>query len=299
MPILIIALCIVLAVFCSQEGMRAPLADQNLDYISRILYEYNVFDEFFVIMLIVTVFIFRGFQSRPPSQIALLGTAVYFGGRVALSEHMPLVSAPLSFHAMSQTGLVLVAAYLTVQIAHRCAAVDDLFRTLFVPGAARFDYDREAATEKANGTLQYCRRHSHAAGVIMLKPDVPADKAVFAEIAKRMLTEAARSAVTLKVASRVAHGLRRTDILVNCGEKGEIAVICPEADSFRLQAMITRITDDVSASLGIPVRTGSAQFPEDALTYDDLLRVASAQIDQEAGAVLPGGSTDNYRRANP
>jgi hypothetical protein len=46
--------------------------------------------------------------------------------------------------------------------------------------------------------------------------------------------------------------------------------------------MLRRITDDVSASLGIGLRTGSAQFPKDAFTFDDLLRVANSQMDQEA-----------------
>jgi hypothetical protein len=188
--------------------------------------------------------------------------------------------------------LVLVAGYLTVQIARRCAVVDELVETLFVPAAARFDFDLDAATEKARGILQYCRRNGHAAGVLILKPDLSADEAVFPEIVRRMVAEAARSAITLKVASRVAHGLRRTDILVHRGEKGGIVVICPEADNLRLQAMIQRITDDVSGTLGIPLRTGSAHFPEDALTYDDLLRVAGGQIDQKAGTAFSASSDD-------
>lgn len=290
MLLLISALCVVLAVFCSQEGMRPPLADQSFSFIHRFLYEHNIFDEVFISMMIITILMFRGFQQLPLFRVLFIGMAIYFGGRLYLSEYMSLASSPFSYHAIMQSGLVLVTAYVTVLVARRCAAFDELVKSLFVPGSARVALDFEAANDKAHHILQYCRRNGHPAGVIVLKPDLSAGQAVFPEVVKRYLAEAARSAVSLKVASRVAHGLRRTDILVPGGEGGEIAVVCPEADSHKLQAMLRRITDDVSASLGIALRTGSAQFPKDAFTFDDLLRVANSQMDQEANASSPTGA---------
>jgi hypothetical protein len=174
MLLLICALCVVLAVFCSQEGMRPPLADQSFSFIHRFLYEHNIFDEVFISMMIITILMFRGFQQMPLFRVLFIGMAIYFGGRLYLSEYMSLASSPFSYHAIMQSGLVLVMAYLTVLVARRCAAFDELVKSLFVPGSARVALDFEAANDKAHHILQYCRRNGHPAGVIVLKPDLSA-----------------------------------------------------------------------------------------------------------------------------
>jgi hypothetical protein len=130
------------------------------------------------------------------------------------------------------------------------------------------------------------RRHDRPLSVIVLKTEQPSLQVLW----NRAVLEVQQAMMGRYVASRMIrvldHELRRTDLLVHNGD-GSFVVVCPETSSLSLQTMIERICDSFREQLGISVLYGTASFPENALTFEELLSKAEAQLTELPQPAVP------------
>jgi GGDEF domain-containing protein len=85
--------------------------------------------------------------------------------------------------------------------------------------------------------------------------------------------------------------VRQTDLVLR-DERGRFTVLCPETDLHNATLLAKRISQAVKEGTGMGVLWGVAAFPEEALTFEDLLSKArerlalSLPISNEAVAVV-------------
>lgn len=85
--------------------------------------------------------------------------------------------------------------------------------------------------------------------------------------------------VIVSISRIISNMLRRTDILFERRGKGNFILLSPETDEEGANLLSDRIKEVVLTQLGIGVKVGKVSFPEDALTFDDLMEKAEELLD--------------------
>ena len=73
--------------------------------------------------------------------------------------------------------------------------------------------------------------------------------------------------------------IRQTDLALR-DHRGRFVVLCPETDLDNTILLAKRIAQAVKERTNLSVLWGVAAFPEEALTFDDLLQKASERLHQ-------------------
>jgi GGDEF domain-containing protein len=71
--------------------------------------------------------------------------------------------------------------------------------------------------------------------------------------------------------------VRQTDLVLR-DHKGRFIVLCPETDRSNVILLAQRIALAIHEKTALQVRWGVAAFPDEALTFDDLLQKAEARL---------------------
>ena len=79
---------------------------------------------------------------------------------------------------------------------------------------------------------------------------------------------------------------RRLDLIVKQDQPERFILICPETSASNSNTLIRRIQSTVETNLGVAVSWGMSTFPEDALTFEDLLHKAGDKLVKSAGFPL-------------
>ncbi len=78
--------------------------------------------------------------------------------------------------------------------------------------------------------------------------------------------------------SQILSDLARNTDLVLYDKNSQFVILCPETDSNNISILAERITAAVDESLGVKIGWGKAVFPDEALTFDDLLQTARKRL---------------------
>ena len=160
--------------------------------------------------------------------------------------------------------------------------------------------DQNGRVSKLSGSIKdikiemtRSRRNGMPLGFVVLEPDAASfswalDKAAI-EIGKLLHT---RYCLT-RLGSLLEELLRRTDLIIEVPEKKQFLLICPETDIPKLDFLVERIEKAVSNNLGIAIKSGTAYFPQESLTFEELLEKATSRIElsKHFGEVPPETST--------
>jgi GGDEF domain-containing protein len=71
--------------------------------------------------------------------------------------------------------------------------------------------------------------------------------------------------------------IRQTDLVLR-DYRGKFIIVCPETDSANASLLAKRISQAVQEKTDLRVFWGVAAFPEEALTFDDLLQKARDRL---------------------
>lgn len=83
----------------------------------------------------------------------------------------------------------------------------------------------------------------------------------------------------LTMAARVlSRSMRRTDLIIEDQEPGRLVLVAPETAQEAADTLGERLVDMLQQRLGITARYGIASFPQQALTFEDLLSRAEENL---------------------
>ena len=85
--------------------------------------------------------------------------------------------------------------------------------------------------------------------------------------------------VSVSLAKIITREARRTDLIISQGEgDNRFLILCPETKGRDTINLAERIRSTVMDRLGVDINYGIASFPEEALTYEELLQRAEFQL---------------------
>ena len=214
--------------------------------------------------------------------VMALSALIYFGFRLTLYNTPPLFEGVNTYVTVTELAILLISSALTYEFACQLGQIEQLVEGVFMPtDLGKRILDSDAAVEDIKTEFTRSRRHSIPLTLMVIRPsNTPSSKIIkevniAVQVIQRGMARRFISASLAKIISTVA---RRTDLIVSQGDDELFHIICPETKGEDVICLVERIQEMVEENLGIPVSYGIATFPDDALTYDELVNRAESQL---------------------
>ena len=127
-----------------------------------------------------------------------------------------------------------------------------------------------------------CSRHfQRPLGVIVVAPETEAIEMKLPQFVRETQEAIARRYAAASLATMLRRQLRLMDTILEDRQNGRFIILCPEVDAKGASILTERIGQAVMQELGMTVTCGTASFPDKALTFEELVRQASAELEQQ------------------
>src|ERR1043165_5655334 len=167
---------------------------------------------------------------------------------------------------------VWFAHQLALQISHAESVMDALALSAF-PNRAR-DIDSESQRIKIE--LTRSRRYHRPLSVLIIQAE-PEDEKTTAEMLKSVQYDLLNRFTAARLGQIIDDRIRQTDLVMR-DLRGRFIVLCPETDLPNASLLAKRISQAIQERTNLQVLWGMAAFPDEALTFEDLLQKARERL---------------------
>src|SRR5262245_52938431 len=167
---------------------------------------------------------------------------------------------------------VWFAHQLALQIGHAESIMDALALSAF-PNRAR---DIEAESQRIKIELTRSRRYHRPLSLVVIESESE-DQKTTREMLKSVQQDLLNRFTSARVGQIIDDRIRQTDLVLR-DHRGRFVILCPETNLENTILLAKRIAQAVRERTSHHVLWGVAAFPEEALTFDDLLLKASERL---------------------
>jgi len=164
---------------------------------------------------------------------------------------------------------------LAVQISHAESIMDTLALSAF-PNRAH-DIDMEDKRIKIE--LTRSRRYHRPLSIVLIEAESDDEKTT-REMLKSIQHDLLIRFTSARVGQIIDDRIRQTDLVLR-DHSGRFIILCPETDLQSAILLSKRISDSVRERTELQIKCGVAAFPDEALTFDDLVRKARQRIGED------------------
>lgn len=205
-----------------------------------------------------------------------LTLAVYIAGKLFFFKsptREPLAGFNL-FITITEIALLTLSVIIAHALSRALRDFEHAVENITLNGISRRLRDLHLASEEVQTELARSRRYHTPLSVIVVEPEkdsveINLNRAV-EEVQRTMMTRY----VTTSMAAVLTNVLRRTDMVLEQRDRQRFVVLSPETDAQSAQVLVQHIQSIISDRLQVEVQCGVAEFPKDALTFEELIRRA-------------------------
>ena len=267
----IIALVVHLALFFNIE--RLDFNEENLVDILSFVYVLTLVAVLAVIMVPI-------FRKRPLWVSLSYWGVIYVLIRLTFFNTRSFIGINL-YLSITELVFLLVAVWLAYQVALDLDDFEQAVINMTLPQVSRQVRRLAESSDEIQTEMLRSRRHRRPLSVLVIKPDAnsvtTAIHRTVQEVQQAMMTRYVVTSLT-RIVSDV---MRRTDTIFEQPNANQFIVMSPETNTVNSSAFIDRIQAAATEKLGVNVICGVASFPDDALTFDELVREAEAHAKRQ------------------
>lgn len=167
---------------------------------------------------------------------------------------------------------VWLAHRLAEQIAHAESIIDELAVGVFPHRAEELD----EGSHRVRTEFSRSRRYHRPLSLLILEVDARSHNDN-GQVLKAIQYDIVTRFTVARVGQIIDDRLRQTDLVLR-DRRWSFVIICPETDLPAALLLAQRITENINEKTGLTIQWGAAAFPEEALTFDDLLRKARERL---------------------
>ena len=138
----------------------------------------------------------------------------------------------------------------------------------------------EQERKKIQIEIDRSRRHNHPLSVIVFKPEEdfyqhkPDPSAL--DVNKYLTKEFMLN----KLGSLMNEKIRSHDLVFKLNKKGGLLLLCPETTTKDADVLVSKLKNEAKEQFGINLQSGTATFPDEFITFDELMMKAELSIEQ-------------------
>jgi hypothetical protein len=273
LPRSIVILIITLAIFFNIE--RLDVNEENIVDIQTFVY---ILGTVAVVLTIIVPFLRK--WSVFASVLFWLG--LYLVGKLFLFYHQPIIGEVYTYLTITEVTFLSVLVWLAHRAAKNISDFEEAVENITMVNVNGRVRSLDDALEDIQIEMFRSRNHHHPLSVILIEPEPESLKVILHQAVQEVQNAIMNSYVITKLADSLSRHLRRTDLVLEERERGRFVILCPDTNVNDLEVLVEYIQATAVEILGVSVKYGTATFPEEALTFEELVHQAEMKLHQES-----------------
>ncbi len=260
---------------------------ERFDYSTQNVIDIQTFVYVLIITLIVLTLSIRPLQ-RISLYVSLLSWMVVYGVlKLIVFNTRPILGDMFTYLTVTEVALIAITVFLAYDLSRTLNDFEDVIEKVTIPRLGQRVLRMREAGEEIKTEFIRSRRHNRPLSVLLVNvntdtPTFNLEKTV-REIQRNMMNRYLASSLS-KILSKEA---RRTDLIVEKDDERGFVMLCPETTAEGTQILAERIQQIATGHLGVRLDYGIASFPDEALTFDELLQRAQENLVGGKPDILP------------
>ena len=277
LPRATVALVISLAIFFNIE--RLDFGEVNIVNIDSFVY---------VLALLIVISVIS-IPTLRRSSVYVLG-AVWIGAYLvakvllytSVGRH-PLLGGVYTYLTVTEMGLLLI----TLLLAHKLASAIDDFEGAVKKITFRHTNKRIRQLDEAEDEIQLemfrSRHYHHPLGILIVQPESGFAQTAMHRAVREVQQAMINTYVTRSIAQTFIKYIRRTDLIMEQADQERFVILCPDTNAADLALMAEYLEVVAQEELSASVVCGTATFPDEAITFEELMRQAETRLNHRNG----------------
>jgi hypothetical protein len=165
-----------------------------------------------------------------------------------------------------------VGVWLSYQLAVGIAQSESLMDVLAQGTFPHRAIEMDTASEQIKIEFGRSRRYHRPLSLLVVHA-FPKDDEVVREMLKSLQRDVLTRLSSARIGQAIGEAIRQTDLLIQ-DHIGRFVILCPETDLENAVFLADRTCKIIEERTGLHVNCGVASFPDEALTFEDLLYIA-------------------------
>lgn len=180
-----------------------------------------------------------------------------------------------------ETAMVALSVFLAYNLSVRFHDVEETMQNIFFIGGNSLLRTVSDADVEIQREIYRSRRFGHPLSLVLVDIGDDPSSPQLNQIIEEFENSIRNHFVVVSISRAITNILRRTDLLVKNKESGSFVLLAPETDLESGAKLATRIKRRAEKELGISVRTTVVSFPDDALTFEELVNAAQVKLNDQ------------------
>jgi GGDEF domain-containing protein len=248
----------------------------------------------FPVYLLATALLVVGLvlpQWRPTSAATMLVIAFVSFWPAKLLYGRPFWGDAYTYLTLLELAAVLVTATLAHKVGRLIADFVETLRGLFLADLEGRVHPSDQAEGLVKREMQSARRRNYPLSILLVEADTAGstiEQTATAREVQRLLTQRLG---LVRLTRLLALNLRPSDSIVEEIGQRRWLLMTSEVHQAQATAILQRLNDQTKRQFGIRLRYGAASFPEQGLTFEDL--ITRAEQDMKTGHAARNGDATN------
>lgn len=186
-------------------------------------------------------------------------------------------SKPIEVHLI-QLLLIVLSSILAYDVGRRVGELDKTLEGLSSSAYPNRARDIQDSKDLISAEITRSRRYHHPLSILAIRLEKPKSKGGWKDL--ESLADDMFQRFAIAKASQIFSDLARSTDLVLLDRDGQFVLICPETNLANISIMAERMEAAVEEGLNAKIDWGIAAFPDEAITFDDLLQTAQKRLSQ-------------------
>lgn len=225
------------------------------------------------------------FQRRPLSLLIALALGLYAAALLLQLE--PLFGDIHTYLTLTCALLLSVTVVLAYTLGRSLSEFMQAVEDMTFSSRGGLLRDERAAQDIVQREMISSRRRQRPLSLVMLQADASSMNLMLHRLIQDVQRLMIQRYVLVSVTRVLARHLRRTDIIVEGPQPGRLVLLAPDTSAEDAQLLGERLAQVARERVGIDASYSVATFPDQALTYEELLNVAEQRLTTQGAGHPP------------
>ena len=205
--------------------------------------------------------------------------AIYFALRLLVFRSVPLIGGLNTYLTMTELFLLIVSIYATYELLKFLGELEAVVERVTFPSSQQRVLRMSEALEDIKTEFIRSRRYNRPLSILLVQPTASSFQRRLQQTVLEIQNNMLNRYLSTSLARLIMNEARRTDLVLEHDQNGWFVVICPETTRDGIQALTSRIKETAGQNLNLTLKIGASNFPDDALTFEEMLQQAELQME--------------------
>jgi GGDEF domain-containing protein len=254
----------------------------------------------FITLLIIAILLSKRVQNLTVYYGFLIFIPIYLVLKIFVFNDRPFLGSIYTYLTITELSFVAISVFLAYDLMRAMGDMEDVLEKVIFPKYGQRVIGIDNASEEIKVELIRSRRHNRPLSVVVVSIDQQEFNRNLQQTIKKIQQAMMNRYLLASLAQILGKEARRTDMIVEQSDLDGFIILCPETSTEGSNILVDRIQSVASDRLGIHVKFGIAAFPEDALTFEELLQKAQQNLlfgpETEKEASIPVEGKESQRQ---